>query len=1055
MLSSVREACLPGLWSLGVKLSRDGAVSLEKRNGAEITCRVREAGKPVAPTVTLYTDDDEWTCDCDSPNDPCAHVAAAAIATATLPAAADNAATPDASAFTTAPSAAAAAKPSARIRYGFARTSGVLSLTRTVLDDRGNEQIISASLASKPPLGFLPTHEDLVVDRIMLAAPQRLVPLARLNDVFNALSNPPPSVELSLDGQPIRVSGTPLFPVISVEDAKRGVALRMRPDERVSEVVARGVVRADDTLHTIGAPELTGDRLEKLPAERIFEKAEMGELVARVIPELERTMTVRIATKRLPKTGARVGPRLIFELSHETHTLSVVPLLVYGDPPQARIDGDRLVHLRGPVPERSPSAERTLVHALRDQLNLVVGRRVDFDGNAASAFAEKLRGFQKRVMGGAERETFEDRVLVPRFLMNDDRFDVVFEVDGDDDDEPRRADSAAVIRAYHDRLSLVPLLGGGWAPLPTDWLSRFGRPLADLLAARQDDKKIPRALLPELARFCDDIGAPRPPGLDRLRPLIEGLPALPNAPAPANLRAELRPYQQVGVSWLSFLRDAELGAILADDMGLGKTLQTIAVLKGRALVVCPKSVVHNWESEILRFRPDLKVSTYHGPKRTLDPDADVTLTTYAVLRLDIAILSASTWDCVVLDEAQTIKNPDSQAAQAAYDLKATFRVALSGTPIENRLDELWSLFHFTNRGLLGGRRHFVDAYGSMATGNPEVAARLRSRIRPFLLRRRKSEVAPELPPRTEAILHVELEDEERTLYDAVKAATRKDVLAALDSGGSVLLALEALLRLRQAACHPSLLPGQSAETSSKINRLVEALEEAALDDHKALVFSQWTSLLDLVEPHLKARGIRFTRLDGSTNDRAGVVNTFQSPDGPTVLLLSLKAGGTGLNLTAADHVFLLDPWWNPAVEDQAADRAHRIGQDRPVMVYRLVARGTVEEGIVALQEKKRALAEAALEGTAAAGGLTRDDLLQLLDLLVKQTDESKVGRGVRTHQGCSAPPERPGPGASWVGTDRFVSAEPRDFAYVARCWSHLGDLNPRPAVYETAALPLS
>ena len=985
MLASVRGACLPGLWSLGVKLARDNAVTVESRAGAEVTFRVREGQKPVAPTVTLYTADDEWTCDCGSTQDPCAHVAAAAIALS-------QSASEDTGAVAGARGAevgdviaVGAAVQSARavLRYAFSRTSGVLSLTRTVVGAGGSEQIVSASLASRPPLGFLPTHEDLVVDRIMLAAPQRLVPLARLGDVFVALSSGPSANELTLDGQPIRVSGTPIFPIVSVEDEKRGVALRMRQAPEVTEVVARGVVRAGGTLHPVGAPEITGDRLEKLPAERLFEKSEMGELVARVIPELERTMSVRILTKRLPKTGARVGPRLVFDLSHETHTLSVVPLLVYGDPPQARIDGDRLVHLKGPVPERSPSAERNLVHALRDSLNLVPGRRVDFDGHAASSFAEKLRAFQKRMSGGAAHDSFEERALVPRFVVDDDRFDVLFETPAGEDgqDRPaRRADSAAVLRAYQDRLSLVPLLDGGWAPLPTDWLARFGRPLADLLAARQDDKRIPRATLPELARFCDDIGAPRPTGIERLRPLLEGLPALPDAPPPADLLADLRPYQRVGVSWLSFLRDAELGAILADDMGLGKTLQTIAVLRGRGLVVCPKSVVHNWEKELRRFRPSLRVATYHGPKRALDPAADVTLTTYAVLRLDIGILTAVVWDTVVLDEAQTVKNPDSQAAQAAYDLRAKFRVALSGTPIENRLDELWSLFHFTNRGLLGGRRHFIDAYGGMTAGDPGAAARLQRRILPFLLRRRKREVAPELPPRTEAVLSVELEDEERTLYDAVKAATRKDVLAALDAGGSALMALEALLRLRQAACHPALLPGQRADTSSKVERLVEALAEASAGGHKSLVFSQWTSFLDLVEPHLLAHGIRFTRLDGSTVDRGAVVDEFQSEGGPAVLLLSLKAGGTGLNLTAADHVFLLDPWWNPAVEDQAADRAHRIGQDKPVMVYRLVARGTVEEGIVALQERKRALAEAALAGSGRGAGLTRDDLLELLGI---------------------------------------------------------------------------
>jgi len=334
----------------------------------------------------------------------------------------------------------------------------------------------------------------------------------------------------------------------------------------------------------------------------------------------------------------------------------------------------------------------------------------------------------------------------------------------------------------------------------------------------------------------------------------------------------------------------------------------------------------------------------------------------------------------VLDEAQAIKNPTSQVARAAYALRGGFRVAMTGTPVENRLAELWSQLHFANPGLLGGLSDFETRYARpVADGDAETAARLRARIKPFVLRRRKADVAPELPPRTEALLRVELEENERTIYDAVRAASRADVAALLEGGGGgVMKALEALLRLRQAASHPALVPGQTASGSSKIEALLEALMSAAADGHKALVFSQWTSFLDLIEPHLRREDIAFTRLDGSTRDRAGVTAAFQAKDGPPVLLASLKAGGTGLNLTAADHVFLVDPWWNPAVEDQAADRAHRIGQDKPVMVYRMVARDTVEERILELQARKRALADAALADAGGAAAITREDLLALL-----------------------------------------------------------------------------
>jgi SNF2 family DNA or RNA helicase len=543
--------------------------------------------------------------------------------------------------------------------------------------------------------------------------------------------------------------------------------------------------------------------------------------------------------------------------------------------------------------------------------------------------------------------------------------------------------AAAVLSAWQEGLGLVPIDGGGFAPLPEAWLAKHGHDLAALLAARAGDGRLATHALPTLGRLCEDLDQPPPPGLERLAPLAETFERLPEAALPADFLATLRHYQRVGVNWLAFLRSTGLGGILADDMGLGKTVQAMAVFGKKVLVVCPTSVLPNWRAELARFRPGLRVSVYHGAARKLDDTADVTLTTYAILRLDSEDLSRRHFDTAVLDEAQAIKNPDSQAARAAYALNADFRLVVTGTPVENRLDELWSLMHFANRGLLGGRREFdADLARPIADGMPGAAESLRQRIRPFVLRRRKAEVAPELPPRTEATLSITLDERERGLYDTIRAATQSELVASLSGDGSqkldVMRALEALLRLRQAACHSGLLPGQKAATSSKVQALADALLNAAEDGHKALVFSQWTSLLDLIEPVLQQIGIPFIRLDGSTRDRAAVVDTFQGEGGPPVMLISLKAGGTGLNLTAADHVFLCDPWWNPAVEDQAADRAHRIGQERPVMIYRLVASDTVEERILELQQRKRAIGEAALGDAAAAASLTREDLLALL-----------------------------------------------------------------------------
>ncbi len=535
-----------------------------------------------------------------------------------------------------------------------------------------------------------------------------------------------------------------------------------------------------------------------------------------------------------------------------------------------------------------------------------------------------------------------------------------------------------VVRAWRSGTFAVEGIDGGLAWLPQAWLDRHGPILEQFIAARDAQGKMPRWAKPAAAALCRALDAPPPPELAGLAALVDDFAGIPSAPLPPELRAALRDYQRQGVDWLCLLRDAGIGALLADDMGLGKTLQTLCAVDGRTLVVAPTSTLHNWAAEIAKFRPELRVNLYHGARRSLDASADLTLTSYAVLRLDRELLAKAAWDVLVLDEAQAIKEPTTATASAAFELPARWRVALTGTPVENRLTELWSLSHFLNPGLLGGRKDFVTRYARrIELGHARAAVELQAKIRPFVLRRRKVDVVPELPPRTEIVLRCTLDAQERAVYDSLRAATHAEVAQRLAAGGDMIEALELLLRLRQAACHPALVPGQSATRSSKVDLLTEQLTQIIGAGHRALVFSQWTTLLDLVEDALEAADITFIRLDGKTDDRAAVVARFQDPEGPPVMLVSLRAGGTGLNLTAADHVYLLDPWWNPAVEDQAADRTHRIGQQRPVFVHRLVAEGTVEEKILELHQRKRALADTVIEG-AATPALTRQDLIELL-----------------------------------------------------------------------------
>jgi superfamily II DNA or RNA helicase len=1002
-VEAIRRAAPPGTWSLGVKLVRGGAAALESEGEEELVLRVRTPGRPVAPTVVLYPGEREWDCDCPGRVRPCEHIVAAALAMSQPAAAGGDAASGPAR-------AAAAAAAWVRVAYRFTRDVGGLRLARAlvrVAGDRVEETPLSTSLAAlrARPEAAAELHleeMDLRADQLLATGARGVLSPTKLEALLTVLVG---ARLVTLDGREVAVSDEVLRPRARVEDRGEELVVTVLRDPRITDVVSPGVALTADALHPLGETDLAGAYLQNLPFERVHPPTAAGELATKVLPELARRMTVDVGTRRVPPIVRDVPPRLVLTLEHRGADLSVLPTLVYGHPPSVRIDDGRMTYLgRGPVPLRDEPAERLLVERLRAELDLLPGRRATYSGPDAARFAERLGRWRGDLAGEAAPLVGRPAALRPVLEIAapgggagagerapDVRFTLAFRVEGGaggggggggaDAGTARTVSAEAVARAFREGLGLVPLDGGGWAALPQDFLAKHGDRLLDLLAARAGDGRIANHALPALAALAADLEHPAPPGLDRLAALAEGFEALPPAPLPGDLQATLRPYQRQAADWLAFLRSGGLGAILADDMGLGKTVEALAALAAPALVVCPTSVLPNWRAEIARFRPALSVSVYHGPARAIDPEAEVTLTTYALLRLDGPALAARRWATVVLDEAQAVKNPDSQVARAAYALDAGFRVALTGTPLENRLEELWSLAHFTNRGLLGGRREFDERYARpIASGDATATARLRERLRPFLLRRTKRAVVPELPPRTEALLRVALDDRERGVYDAVRAATRADVLALLAGGGNVLAALEALLRLRQAACHPALVPGQEAASSSKLDLLVEALATAAAEGHKALVFSQWTSLLDLVEPHLRTAGLTFARLDGSTRDRGAVVAEFQSPSGPPVMLLSLKAGGTGLNLTAADHVFLCDPWWNPAAEDQAADRAHRIGQDRPVMIYRLVATDTVEERILALQERKRALAEAAVGGGAAGGAaLTRQDLLALLD----------------------------------------------------------------------------
>ena len=814
-------------------------------------------------------------------------------------------------------------------------------------------------------------------------------------DLFAALTD---ATEVWYGGAPVQVDRRPWQPTLRITDAADGgLRLTWLDPPLVAWPCGEGyVLGADRVLRPIDPTagpaliRLIGVPLPRVPA---------GEIDIFVHEVLDRApLRLQVDATRLPVERMAPVPRLV--LRDDAGRLLVEPRFAYGvvevprgGPALARIDteeGPRFV-------QRDLDAEAEANEALDAVLP---DGQTALEGEAAYDFLldglPRLDGWEL-MMDPSLRERQPQGTLsaAVHFSEGSDWFDldVAFELEG------RRIPATAVLGTWRAGRRYLRLDDGTLARLPETWLSRHGEAateLAEMRSARGRGRRrqglgaFAAPLADALLSEVDDTAAGR---WREAGERIRGFDRVPERALPPGVEATLRDYQHRGFRWLAALRDLGLAGVLADDMGLGKTLQALVVLAEThqapglpSLVVAPTSVIHNWVSEAARFTPGLRVALYYGASRGAPPsDVDLVVTSYALLRLDPALRRP--WRYAVLDEAQQIKNPTSQVAKAARALDAVHRLALTGTPLENHLRELWSIFSFLMPGFFGGQAAFNRRYVTpiLRKEDPEALAALQARLRPFVLRRLKAEVASELPPRTEQILYCELGEAQRRLYEAVRETYRDQVFRHVDVTGlerSTIQVLEALTRLRQACCHPDLLPfpeAREVRRSAKLEVLWELLDEALAEGHRALVFSQWPSLLKIVAAELDERGVDYLYLDGATRQRADLQTRWNDPEGPPLFLISLKAGGTGLNLVGADHVIHLDPWWNPQAEQQATDRAHRIGQTRPVMVYKLVARDTAEERILELQDRKRALFEATLEaGRLRVDKLTRDDLVAVL-----------------------------------------------------------------------------
>ncbi len=648
----------------------------------------------------------------------------------------------------------------------------------------------------------------------------------------------------------------------------------------------------------------------------------------------------------------------------------------------------------GLIVARSPSGEILKCERDRDQefqrsnefikRGALVQRRGAFgfvaDGDAADRFlAQVLPTLENWEIRGRERlhRGRPPKDITIHTKVEADKEDLCMTIDAEV--EGRKVDIQDLLKNAARGQNVMVFKDGLRAKINDDWMNSY-RTLEEFGGVQKGKntvrtKRHAAALVVGLAESC---GSMKMDEITRdLATLAKGGAEIPPVPIPKAIKAKLRSYQKEGFAWMVFLAERGLSGVLADDMGLGKTLQSLAFIHyrnkhdpGVHLVVAPRSVVDNWNDECAKFLPSMPVYIHLGLDRTKDvkdlPPKGILLTSYNILQRDITLLRELEFSTIILDEAHIIRNPEAKTTKAAISLvdRSHRRVCLSGTPVQNCAEDLWSIFHFLMPFFLGRRKVLKETLQE----NDRAIERLRNRVAPFVLRRMKSEVATELPPKTEILLHANMNEDQQIFYRELLEKERMGVMNLLDTKGlerSRVSILAAITRLRQAACDPSLVGGEGV-SSCKLDLFLDLVDELIAEGHRALVFSSFTKFLAVVRELLDRHGYDYQYLDGRTRDRGAKVKAFQNGDDP-LFLISLKAGGIGLNLTAADYVIILDPWWNPTVEDQAADRAYRIGQENPVMVYRIVTTDSIEERVLHLQkDKRRLVGDLALEGLAKA-----------------------------------------------------------------------------------------
>lgn len=938
LLQEMKEASEKKVWFRGMELSRQDSIFAKSQSGSRRYFIVHEPSKRGKYEVYLDPVDFDWGCSCAEPDSPCSHAVAAVLA---LHAEKEGKLIPG------------LGHDSWSICYQLVEDGRVLLLRRQLQKGQQIIPFFGSVLEQKDqqdpskPLDVIVSNFDLEFDAYLKKKTHQMggggIDVALQTGDLSYLKN----LSLSYHGKPVFVGEKHRGYRLLIAKQNSGVVLTI--ESELGIFYGDLFLSANQELHPAVELPFSSSETQSLLKGRYLGLRETIEFYSKSFAKIRSTMEVANQGYEAEKMPSSI----VIDSWEDRGRLCLRYHLAYGEPVCAFVSTSGLEVISNEkdmiIPIRSKEIEEKALYDFERKTGLTLMKVYEFPPPEAFELAKKMLR-SDFIHIGTSLEKFADVTEeVPTLSVQDGVFLI---------QTTKGLLGHSALKEAKSNDGVCQLSDGSWIKIPRHWLAGEGSAIVEILSIT--GAKASKAAMIALKACLEERESHK-----ALASLTEDWNlSFPLKPSPI----QLRPYQESGAKWLAKLQQLGLGGILADDMGLGKTYQTLASLETPALIVVPTSLMGNWQSEVLKARPELRSCLYHGKDRLIPSHFDIIITTYGILRTDFGILEPFVFQSIVLDEAQQIKNPHSKTARAVYGLNSKSRIALSGTPVENSLNDLWSIMNFCMPGLLGSFENFKSVHST-----PESLLRLKKMVSPFLLRRMKNEVAKDLPEKVDQIIRCTMDSDQKDFYRSLLRKVQSEVKDKTDS----MAILTGLLRLRQAACDPFLVDSSQDVSSAKLEYLFSAIDELVRSNQSALVFSQWTSLLDRVELGLRERSILWSRIDGATSDRDSAVKLFMEGEVP-IMLISMKAGGTGLNLTKADHVFILDPWWNPAAEEQAISRAHRIGRTENVMIHRLVTEDTVEEKIMELKAEKMNLFSEIMSGREKEASLNLADYESIL-----------------------------------------------------------------------------